>query len=406
MLSPEVLKKREDSGLSLPGKKNLLKRREFIFKFFATLVLLIFISIQISPASAVSDGVSSNQVGKDSSVITDFFSDRELSDATVRFEQPLEKVSLTFTLSSENKLLKTETFDLSSVESGQEIKKVLFWGLGENSKDDKESYTARIFVNDSSTKLASKEISFSYRNPVLSKLKLVDFSADSEKASILITLTGSTGFGNIKAPEPDIMDLDLKLLSGTEILYSETQKNIPVTDAYYKPVNWSLLLDRDKNYTALLKVHSHSPDITTAYRSDFKAEEKVEILDKDVDVDEYGASVTIVGKSQVPFDGIIKVVLTPKEGKEKVFEETADILTAGKEDTVGIVWQGISKGDYNVKIYVLNLKGEVLDSHETVLRVFEPVAQVSPVEKSPAFGIFAALGIFLFIGIFFRRKEK
>ena len=99
----------------------------------------------------------------------------------------------------------------------------------------------------------------------------------------------------------------------------------------------------------------------------------MEILDTDIDVDEYGASVTIVGKSQVPFDGIIRVVLTPEGGDVQVFEETADILTAGKEDTVGIIWQGVPRGDYNVKIDVLNLEGEVLDSHETVLRVFEPV---------------------------------
>lgn len=44
-------------------------------------------------------------------------------------------------------------------------------------------------------------------------------------------------------------------------------------------------------------------------------------------MDEYGASVTIVGKSQVPFDGVIKVVLTPKTGNVKIYEETADMLT-------------------------------------------------------------------------------
>jgi len=132
----------------------------------------------------------------------------------------------------------------------------------------------------------------------------------------------------------------------------------------------------------------------------------VEILDPDIDVDEYGASVTITGKSQVPFNGVIRVVLTPEEGKVQVFEETADILTAGKEDTVGIIWQGVPKGDYNVKIYVLNLEGKILDSHETVLRVFEPIAEASPVEESPAFGFLAALGIFLSSGILLGKKGK
>ena len=313
---------------------------------------------------------------------------------------------------SGKKLLKSETFPLGPVEKGQEVKKVLFWGLedgfGKNrdSEKDRDSYTAQLFVKNGSENLASRELSFSYRNPTLSKLKLVDFSADSEKASVLMTLTSPASFGSVQMPEPGMIDLDLKLLSGTEIVYSESQKNIPVTDAYYKQIYWPFLLEKGRNYTALLKVHSHSPDITTAYRSDFRAEEKVEILDPDIDVDEYGASVTITGKSQVPFDGIIRVVLTPEEGKVQVFEETADILTAGKEDTVGIIWQGVPKGDYNVKIYVLNLEGEILDSHETVLRVFEPVAEASPVEESPAFGFLAALGIFLSAGILLGRKGK
>ena len=336
----------------------------------------------------------------------DFFSDHELSDAMVRFEQPLENASLTFTLSSGKKLLKSETYPLGPVEKGREITKVLFWGIKEDFGTDRGSYTARVFVKNDGEPLVFRELSFSYRNPTLSKLKLVDFSADSEKASVLMTLANPAGFGSIQLPEPGMIDLDLKLLSGTEIVYSEKQKNIPVTNTYYNASYWPFLLEKDKNYTALLKVRSHSPDITTAYRSDFRAEEKVEIIDRDIDVDEYGASVTIIGRSQVPFDGIIRVVLTSEEGKVQVFEETADILTAGKEDTVGIIWQGVPKGDYNVKIYVLNLEGEVLDSHETVLRVFEPVVETSPVEESPAFNSLAGLGIFLCAGFIFGRKRK
>jgi hypothetical protein len=286
----------------------------------------------------------------------------------------------------------------------------VFWEFKEDFEKDKESYTAQLFVKHGSEILDSRNLSFSYRSPILSNFKLIDFSADSEKASALITLTSSTdlstGLRSVQVPEPSVIDLNLKLLSGNEIVYSETQENIPLTDAYYKPIYWPFLLEKGRNYTALLKVHSHAPDLTSAYRSDFKAEEKVEIVDKDVRVDEYGASVTIVGKSQVPFDGTIKVVLTPKEGKAKVFEETADILTSGKEDTLGIIWQGIPKGDYNVKIYAVDLVGEVLDSYETVLRVIEPVAEVTPAEKSPAFDFLAALGVFLSLGIFLGRKER
>lgn len=391
--------------MDLPEKKSSLKIRGFIFHFFPILILLTILCTHISPVVSATTGTAPEEGKAGNELIIDFFSDHNLSDATVRFEQPIENVSLVFTLSSGKKVLKSETLPLGSVEKDQEITKVLFWKLKEDFGKDRESYTAQLFVKNGSKVLDSRKISFSYRNPTLSKFKLVDFSADSEKASALITLTSSTNLRSIPAPEPSIIDLDLKLLSGTEIVYSESQANVPVTDAYYKPMYWPFLLKKDKNYTALLKVHSHSPDITTVYRSDFRAEEKVEILDQDIDVDEYGASVTIVGKSQVPFDGIIRVVLTPEKGKEQVFEETANILTAEKEDTVGIIWQGVQKGDYNVKIYVLNMEGEILDSHETVLRVFEPPAEAGPVEKSPGFGFFEMLGIFLFSRSFSERKK-
>ena len=400
---PAAFGKKEEPGLSLPEKKNCLKLREFTFRLFSLIVFLTFFCVQASPVSGAMNGTIA---GEESTLIIDFFSDHDLSDATVRFEQPLENASLVFTLSSGKEILKSETFHLGSVDKGQEITKVLFWGLEEDFKKDKESYTAQLSVRDGSKTLESLKRSFSYRNQYLSTLKIVDFSADSEKASVLITLTSSANLGLVQMPEPGIIDLDLKLLSGTDIIYSENLENIPVTDAYYKAMTWPFLLEKEKNYTALLKVHSHSPDITTAYTSKFRAEEKVEILDTDIDVDEYGASVTVVGKSQVPFDGIIRVVLTPEEGDVQVFEETADILTAGKEDTVGIIWQGVPRGDYNVKIDVLNLEGEVMDSHETVLRVFEPVAEINPSEESPAFGFQAALGILLCFAVLPERKRR
>ena len=388
--------------MGLPEKKNCFKLTGSISPFVPIIVFLTILCTQINSVSAVTNEAVP---GAGAVSITDFFSDQNLSDATVRFEQPLENVSLVFTLSSENKILKSETFLLGHVEKGQEITKVLFWGLKEDFGKDRESYKAQLFVKNGSEILDSRNLSFSYRSPILSKLKLIDFSADSEKASALITLTSSTNLRSVQVPEPSVIDLDLKLLSDTEVVYSESQENIPVTDAYYKPIYWPFLLEKNRNYTALLKVHSHSPAITTVYRSDFRAEEKVEIVDKDIRVDEYGASVTVIGKSQVPFDGTIKVVLTPEEGEVKVFEETADILTAGREDTLGIVWQGIPKGDYNVKIYVLNLEGEVLDSHETVLRVTEPVTETSQAEKSPGFDFVVTLGIFLSLSIFPGRKK-
>jgi len=287
--------------LSLPEKMNFSGLREFAFRLFYLTLFLIILCAQINPIYGAVGRTADEEQG---AVIIDFFSDHDLSDATVRFEEPYENVSLVFTLSSGEEILRSETFHLDSVKAGQEIKKVIFWGLTEDFAKDRDSYTAQLFVKKGSKTLETEKTSFSYRNAHLSNLKVVDFSADSEKASVLLSLASSVNFGYIQAPEPVVTDLDLKLLSGTDVVYTERLENVPVTDAYYKAMNWSFLLEKDRNYTALLKVHSHSPEITTAYISEFKAKEKVEILDSDIDVDEYGASVTVVGKSQVPLMGL------------------------------------------------------------------------------------------------------
>ncbi|MDI9394439.1 MAG: hypothetical protein QM426_03025 [Euryarchaeota archaeon] len=387
--------------MSLTEKKNCSREIEFIFRSFSLILFLIFFCAQINPVYGAISGTNT----KEDAIIIDFFSDHDLSDATVRFEEPHKNVSLVFTLSSGKKILKTETFHLGSVQAGQEITKVLFWGLPEDF-GNRNSYTAQLYVKEGNEDLATQKTSFPYRTPHLLNLKVVDFSADSGKASVLMTLTSSANPGLVKVPEPCVIDLDIKLLSGTDIIHTETLENIPVTGTYYNTINWSFLLEKDKNYTALLKVHSRSPELTTAHISEFWAEEKVEILDTDIDVDEYGASVTVVGKSQVPFNGIVRVVLTPEEGDVQVFEETADILTAGKDDTVGIIWQGVPRGDYNVKIYAVNLDDEVLDSHETVLRVFDPVVEITPQEESPAFSFQATLGIILCLMVVMLRRRK
>jgi len=48
--------------------------------------------------------------------------------------------------------------------------------------------------------------------------------------------------------------------------------------------------------------------LINTYIASFNAGEDVEILPDNVEVDEYGASVTLLGNSQVPFDGFIDVL--------------------------------------------------------------------------------------------------
>ena len=72
--------------MSLPEKKNCSGLREFTFRLFSLTLFLIFLCAQINP---VYGAVSGTTDGEQGAVIIDFFSDHDLSDATVRFEETL-----------------------------------------------------------------------------------------------------------------------------------------------------------------------------------------------------------------------------------------------------------------------------------------------------------------------------
>lgn len=138
--------------------------------------------------------------------------------------------------------------------------------------------------------------------------------------------------------------------------------------------------------------------------SRFTALEDVEIIDADIELDEYGASISMIGMSQVPFEGTVRIVLSGN-GNPIVFEEDAEILTIDREDTIGIMWDGMPGGDYNVNVDILTSKGVVLDSYETVIRMPEPfVVEVEPEEEIPGFGIIGGLTVLIAVGLFIRRK--
>jgi hypothetical protein len=174
------LERRRIRAWGCQKKRTAINLQGLLYRFAFIIIFLTVFCTQINPVSAVGN----ETVPEEEVSIVDFFSDHSISDATVRFEHPLENVSLAFTLSSGKKALKSETFLLGHVEKGQEITKVIFWGLEEDFGKDRDSYTAQLFVKNSSEILDSRELSFSYRSPALSKLKIVDFSADSEKASV------------------------------------------------------------------------------------------------------------------------------------------------------------------------------------------------------------------------------
>ena len=323
--------------------------------------------------------------------VTDVFSDENLCDATIHFDETANDVTLVFEMLYSGDVVESKTVRLGSVSSG-DITKIILW---ENELQEK-SYTANVSVYNSDKLLTRDSYQFTHNTVAMPRFKIVDFSADSSKSSLLVSPGSITN--------PGVADIEIKLFEGSDLVYSETNDNVAIVATNIIDTNWPILLQSGSDYTTVARVHSHDPDITTVYMSEFTASEDVEIIDADVELDEYGASISMIGMSQVPFEGTVRIVLSGN-GEPMVFEEDAEILTLDREDTVGIIWDGMPGGDYNVNVDILTSKGVVLDSYETVIRMPEPfVVEVEPEEKTPGFGIILGLSVLMAVGSFIRRK--
>jgi uncharacterized protein (DUF2141 family) len=172
-------------------------------------------------------------------------------------------------------------------------------------------------------------------------------------------------------------------------------------------MTWPFLLERNKKYIVRAKIFSHrlyAAPLVNTYVSLFTATDDVEILKGDVSVDEYGASVTLRGKSQVPFDGSIVVNAKNRAtGDIKTFRQVfQEILVSEKEDTAGVVWKGLKPGTYDIEILAVNEENTTLDKYETVLRIPEPPAVVPTTpQKSPGFA-----ALLFMIALLMARRSK
>jgi hypothetical protein len=325
--------------------------------------------------------------------ITGFYSDFTSADITILAEEDANatlKVDLLFEDDPEKvELSKTVNMALNKGENY----KVVVWE--QKPRFDYYTARARLFVNG---KLVDeKKHSFSYGTAALPDFHIVDFTPNNKEIYLLL-----------RPFRPTVADITFEVLEGEDVVYAENNTNIPLITTKEFRIPWPFLLEKHQVYTVRLKVFTHrlnSASIQNTYVSSFTATDDVEIMQEDVDVDEVGASITILGKSQVPFDGYVNITLIKDDGREYQFSEVTEILLNTQEDTIGVVWD-LPSGVYTAKIAVINYEGEVKDTYETAFRVPErPRVAVTETPKTPGFSILPTLAAMLLTMILCRRRE-
>jgi len=341
--------------------------------------LVLFIFFMTNPVSARIE-------------LTDFFSDFTTSDVTVKTDLDFQG-KLVFELFYSGELVESHEVSVN-LKTGKPLTKVIIW----QERPQHDFYTARVSLYDDNRLLSNSSYYIAYGTVTLPTFQVVDFSPSNSGVQLLL-----------RSYNPTVTDIKIELLDNNDIVYSKTNDDMSITASTELKIGWPFLLVDNKKYVVRAKIYSHrlyAPPLVNTYIADFTATDDVEILPDDVQVDEYGASVTIKGNSQVPFDGFIVVTARNRVTKEtqSYRQQLEDILTSGKESTAGIVWKGITPGTYDVILEAVNQNNVTIDKYETVLRIPEYPAEnlTTTSNTTPGFeGI-----IFLVILLIAYRKSK
>ena len=319
--------------------------------------------------------------------ITDFFSDFTSADVTLNSSEDMNGDAV-FELFYAGNLVESHNVPFN-IKANTVLTRVIIW----EKKPTHDYYTVKISIFDEGQLLANKSYQISYGAVSLPGFHVVDFTSSNRGIQLLLSPFN-----------PSVVDIRFELIEDNDIVFKETKDAVPLSIVTDIQTTWPFLLSNNQRYSVRAKIFTHrlnAQPLINTYISDFIAKQEVEILRDDVQVDEYGASVTIRGKSQVPFDGFLVVKARNRATNEtQVFRaRMEEILVAGKEDTAGIVWKGLASGIYDVEILAENLENVALDKYETVLRIPESSAGITstPSKAAPGFEAFLLIIIIAFI---------
>lgn len=329
----------------------------------AAFFLLILFIMSISPASAAN---SSSAGEKNQAQIVELYSDIESFDVTLHLGQQAENLKLEAILVKPSgiheEILARQVFSIDKLPGNTEITKVGFWNIF---NPERGAYIIRARILDKEKGLSEAEYSFVYGSNSPARLQINDLAPNSQGISVALS-----------AREASLFDIEYMLIDSSNITFLTKAEKLPLTSIpEIFSASWGTLLQNNKEYTGRVKIQVYSPErafITSA--ENFTARDDAEITD--VYQDETGASATVFGRSQVPFDGnlifsVYKQGDISEKGSQNLVESAkakVPVLLNGDDETVEVAWsQRLSKGIYRLEIELLGNDGDVIERRETII---------------------------------------
>ncbi|MGB9927239.1 MAG: hypothetical protein ACPK85_02390 [Methanosarcina sp.] len=354
--------------------------------------------------------------------ITELYSDSESFDVTLYSSQPEEDLTLEAFLikpsGTNEKLLASQVFPVNFSENPS-LMKVGFWDF---KNPERGAYTFRARLLEKEKLLSEAEYDFVYGSNSTSRIQVNDLVPNSQEISIVLSPRGGAS----------LFDIQYMLIDNSTVVYLKEVKKQSLTSVpEVFSANWGTLLENNKEYAGRVKIQVYSPEKEfIASAENFTAAEDAEITD--IYEDETGASATVFGRSQVPFEGTLRFSVyelgNSSQEKPSLIESSqvkVPVLLNDDDETVEVAWsQRLTKGIYKLEIELLGNNGDIIERRETIIESdLSPGSNTSAINNSrndttseeedngiPGFSLIAGIaGIagIAFIAVFLRkRKDK
>ncbi|SFM80247.1 hypothetical protein [Methanolobus profundi] len=362
---------------------------------YLTAILLI---VSITGTSFAADRGSDNY---DVSVV-DIYSDLDTCDITLHSSEQVSGLELEMTMEHEGSTLDKRKFSIDMITPDSDVTKAFEWDT-----DDKGDgkYTVNTMISKDGCVIYENAYNFVNGRQTIPRATVDDLVPNSQGFSVMIT-----------PQEAVVVDVEYMLIDGSDVIYSGTEKKISVhTQPMEVTKDWNVLLENNKEYTGRIKVKMYSPSVTyIALSEDFVAQDDVFI--SDTYEDDIGASATVDGISQVPFEGSVRFTVSKQDDDgENVIEsvtQKSPILLNEDDETVETIWEErLTTGIYSLVIEVIGNDGDILDVEEKIIESdHEPSTQqtnntgTEDAEESPGFMLSGSLFLIAIVALMSRKR--
>jgi len=310
-------------------------------------LLTIFLTLTAAGVSAAESGI----------VIQEIYSDIESCDITVASSITIEDLTLEVQLLQKGRAIDKATIPIDRIEANSNIIKFVQWHTT-STPDGAYQINAQIF--NEKEEICSTEYEFIHGRQIIPDVIFEGIISNSEGVSAVI-----------KPTDTSLADIEYMLVEGNDIIYFTKDEKISIhTNPLTVNKRWNTLLANNKEYTGRVKVRISDPGSIIVATDTFTSMDDAEITD--IYKDEIGASATIAGNSQVPFDGYVRFTVY-NENSDEIMESAimrSPILLTEDDETVETIWKKrLTEGRYKLAIEIIGNDGDILDIQETMIDV-------------------------------------